>query len=60
MNDYRLLIFKSLAISSVFVMLQIAIIDAGSAEMLWLGVAAYILVSLAAIRLVNKPDVATI
>jgi alkylglycerol monooxygenase len=45
---------------SVFAMLQMAIIDNGSADMLWLAVAAYILISLAAIRLLNKPDVVTI
>ena len=45
---------------SVFAMLQMAIIDNGSAGMLWLAVAAYILISLAAIRLVNRPDVVTI
>ncbi len=45
---------------SVFAMLQMAIIDNGSAGMLWLAVAAYIVISLAAIRLVNRSDVVTI
>ena len=45
---------------SVFAMLQMSIIDSGSADMLLLGVAAYIVISLAALRLTNKPDIVVI
>jgi len=45
---------------AVFAMLQMSIIDGGSAEMLWLGVAAYILLSSAAMRRVNSAEAVTI
>jgi len=44
---------------AVFAMFKMSIIDAGATEMLWLGVAAYILVSLAAIRMTSKPKLVT-
>lgn len=44
---------------TVFAMFKMSIIDAGATEMLWLGVAAYILVSLAAIRMTSKPKLVT-
>jgi len=40
----------------VFAMLRMSIIDAGAAEVLWIGVATYILLSLAAIRRLSRVE----